>query len=577
MTIERAQPLERAWLALASAALVAAALCALIVAGARTPWVGAALGLHGWFAPALVVHVVLATIVWLLGVGAAQWVALAPMPRTLGWAVFMAAALGTLALPAALATGAAAQLNNYLPLLDHVLFRAGLAWFALALFAVAAMATLAALRGRGEPDATAFALRCALLPVWVTATVLALAWAALGAASAREVGERLFWAPGHALQFVFTALMVAAWIRLSQATATRALRIALLLTALPALLALVPFARFAANGAEFTRFFTLLMALGSWPGPLLAALLVIRSAPPIARLSIALFALGACVGALIDADTTTVPAHYHGTVGAATLASLGVACSRLGIARARRDALQWLYFGGFALIVTGLAIAGGASAPRKLPVADGPTAIAGLALMSLGAAAAIAGVLWFGVRVVRAFSARTSPLPARIDRRPQALAATVLSVAVLGGVIAWSGGSAGSAPAQPQAAEVRLRFDQGVVMLHARQYDHAVTAFHRVLALAPQMPEAYVNLGFALLGLKRHREAGDFFAAAIELRRDQINAYYGLAVALEADGDLRGAIGAMRAYVHRASAADPYRRKAAAALWEWETQLAQAR
>lgn len=120
--------------------------------------------------------------------------------------------------------------------------------------------------------------------------------------------------------------------------------------------------------------------------------------------------------------------------------------------------------------------------------------------------------------------------------------------------------------------EIHLRFKQGVVMLHAKQYEHAMTAFHRVLELDPAMPEAHVNMGFALIGLERYGAARDFFESAIALRKEQINAYYGLAVALDELHDRPGAIGAMRTFVHLSKPDDPYARKAQAALWEWETE-----
>jgi tetratricopeptide (TPR) repeat protein len=88
------------------------------------------------------------------------------------------------------------------------------------------------------------------------------------------------------------------------------------------------------------------------------------------------------------------------------------------------------------------------------------------------------------------------------------------------------------------------------------------------------MPEAYVNSGFALLGMKRLKEARDFFESATLLRRNQVNAYYGLAVVLEDMGDLEGALGAMRTFVHLAQADDPFRRKAESAIWEWQETLA---
>lgn len=124
---------------------------------------------------------------------------------------------------------------------------------------------------------------------------------------------------------------------------------------------------------------------------------------------------------------------------------------------------------------------------------------------------------------------------------------------------------------------LKLRFEQGVVMLHMRQYDYALTAFHEVLAIAPALPEAHVNMGFTLLGLEQWQPARDFFESAIELRREQLNAYYGLAMALEALGDMPGAIGAMQSYLHRAPADDAYRQSAEAALWEWRERDRAAR
>lgn len=124
--------------------------------------------------------------------------------------------------------------------------------------------------------------------------------------------------------------------------------------------------------------------------------------------------------------------------------------------------------------------------------------------------------------------------------------------------------------------EIAQRFQEAVMMLHAKQYDYAITALHRVIELAPRMPEAYVNMGYALLGLKKYKAAGDFFNAAIDIRPYQGNAYWGLAVSLEGMNDIPGALGAMRTYIHLAPS-DPnsqdYVRKARAAVWEWENSL----
>jgi Flp pilus assembly protein TadD len=126
---------------------------------------------------------------------------------------------------------------------------------------------------------------------------------------------------------------------------------------------------------------------------------------------------------------------------------------------------------------------------------------------------------------------------------------------------------------QMQQTELRQRFDQAVVMLHAHQYDHAITALHRVLELAPALPEAQVNMGYALLGLDQADAARGFFLAAIELRPQQANAYYGLAMADEMRQDYESALGGMRSYLHLSAADDPHRVRARSALWEWEEKL----
>ncbi len=126
---------------------------------------------------------------------------------------------------------------------------------------------------------------------------------------------------------------------------------------------------------------------------------------------------------------------------------------------------------------------------------------------------------------------------------------------------------------EARKAEIDARFKQGVVMLHAKRYEHAAVAFHRVLELAPEMPEAHVNMGFTLLGQKENAMAESFFKGAIALRPGQANAYYGLALALEAQGDLPGALGAMRAYLHLTPPDDRYVGKARATLLRWEADM----
>jgi tetratricopeptide (TPR) repeat protein len=133
-----------------------------------------------------------------------------------------------------------------------------------------------------------------------------------------------------------------------------------------------------------------------------------------------------------------------------------------------------------------------------------------------------------------------------------------------------------AAPASP--SDLTQRFDAAVALLRSRQYAAAVAALHQVIERAPQLPEAHVNMGYALLGLQRPALARQAFDRATALRPQQANAYYGLALASEAEGDLEMALGAMRSYLHLARSEDEaHLRRARAALWEWETRLAEVR
>lgn len=128
----------------------------------------------------------------------------------------------------------------------------------------------------------------------------------------------------------------------------------------------------------------------------------------------------------------------------------------------------------------------------------------------------------------------------------------------------------------PEAAhlnEIRSRFDQAVALLHAKQYEYAITALDRVIRLSPRLPDAHVNMGFALLGLEQYDLAVASFDRAISFNANQANAYYGIGLAWAAMGDYAGALGAMRSYLHLTKSGDTYTSKARELLAEWQKHL----
>ena len=119
-----------------------------------------------------------------------------------------------------------------------------------------------------------------------------------------------------------------------------------------------------------------------------------------------------------------------------------------------------------------------------------------------------------------------------------------------------------------QARHAHQSFQQGVAMLQAGQFDYAITALHEVLAIYPALPEAHVNMGYALLGAGDPEAAADFFNSATDLRPSLHNAYYGLALAERDNGNDKAALAAMQAYAHLAAEDERHLPRAKEIMWE---------
>ncbi|MBX9634885.1 MAG: tetratricopeptide repeat protein [Magnetospirillum sp.] len=159
----------------------------------------------------------------------------------------------------------------------------------------------------------------------------------------------------------------------------------------------------------------------------------------------------------------------------------------------------------------------------------------------------------------------------------------LLSAAILG--VAMAGLAAGAAPglagdtAAVEKAEkpgdptfARL-FEEGVGFMREGRVHEAVVVFEAARKRQPKVPEVSVNLGFAHLAAKNFPAAEREFEQALIVSPQQANAYYGLALALEQQGDVELALGAMRTFLHLEKTETPFTRKGSAAIWEWEEEL----
>ena len=123
-----------------------------------------------------------------------------------------------------------------------------------------------------------------------------------------------------------------------------------------------------------------------------------------------------------------------------------------------------------------------------------------------------------------------------------------------------------------KARQAHQSFQQGVAMLQVGQFDYAITSLHEVLAVYPALPEAHVNMGYALLGAGEPAAAADFFNSATDLRPSLHNAYYGLALAERENGNDKAALAAMQAYTHLAAEDERHLPRAKEMIWELQAK-----
>jgi hypothetical protein len=434
---------EAPWLSLAFGSLLVAGGFALFLVFARLPPLSSWLGPAGFFKRCLVVHVDLAIVVWFHAFSAGLF-ALLPARRTVPGLRKVAAALAALGLLALLAcvfvTGAQPMLTNYVPSLDHPLFYLGLGAF----FAGVALSLLDGRLWPGNEGSAPSLLPPAARPGARTAA-LALLFAGLtffaGLVSTpagllpETRNELLLWGPGHVLQISSVAAMLTVWLTLLERALQRAPVPRGVSWALFALL-LLPAASAPALGLLGTNQvtvhagFTRMMEWGIFPVVTVFGVLALKAVIPAVRerrvaplsaplvafyASALLTAVGFVLGGVISGSNTTVPAHYHASIGAVTVSFMAmtyVVLQRRGLrpTGARLNAwARWqpaLFGLGQAIFASGFALAGSQGMARKAYASEQHVRTAletlGLWVMGVGGLIAVSGGLLFITWVITA-------------------------------------------------------------------------------------------------------------------------------------------------------------------------------
>ncbi|MFO1409917.1 MAG: cbb3-type cytochrome c oxidase subunit I [Steroidobacteraceae bacterium] len=420
----------------------ASGVFAILLVFSRTPQVNQWLPVADFFRVALIVHVNLSVLVWFVALAGMLWsMTGSARALALGWLALRLCSVGTVLMVLAPFIGRASPIMaNYVPVLDGPVFLAGLAVFGLG-GAVLVLRGLIATRPVGPGLALGGALRFGLNASLVAAAVSVLAFCASLLLVPRFLDSQIyyeivFWGGGHALQFVWTLLMLVGWLWLGVAAGATVLltpRLTVLLFALAlACVFVTPCAYLAASvtSVEFRLINTWAMRLGGGiaivPVGLAVTLGVLRSCaarstselPLRAALlaSIVLFGAGGVIGALINGSNVRIPAHYHGCIVGVTLALMGLVyllLPRLGYRAPSGRLAVWqplLYGAGQLLHIIGLVWSGGYGVQRKVAGAEqvlrSASEVAGMGLMGLGGLIAVVGGLLFVVVVVQAMRQR---------------------------------------------------------------------------------------------------------------------------------------------------------------------------
>lgn len=433
-----------AWLSLGLVSLAAAGLFSILLVLARTPFVQEFIPFLDFFRIALVVHVTLSVLIWLLAISSVFWSLSTSTDRPrLDRLSFWLAASGTAIVIISPFAGAGSPLmNNYVPILQHPLFYTGLVLFSAGIFCHLLRALLGRRRITARLDgsgALQFGITLSTLLTGLSILAVFASWLGLPTGMDGQIYfEFLFWGAGHVIQFSYTLLMMVAWVVLAHASGgrfeltPRLTLVYLVILALPVIT--VPFLYLAhdVTSPGHRLAFTELMMYGGLsclPLGLAVAASLWRAAKPQGEgrylraalvSSLGLFIVGGILGFMIAGLDIVIPAHYHGATVGVTIAFMGLSyylLPRLGFGPLPERMAVWqpyLYGGGQLLHIIGLAWSGGYGVQRKTAgVAqglEGFSQTAGMGLMGLGGLVSVIGGLLFLIVAWKSMRHRNSKI-----------------------------------------------------------------------------------------------------------------------------------------------------------------------
>lgn len=398
------------WISMAVISLAISGIYSIILVAMRTPLITSFIGndselkIH-LFRTALIVHVNLSVLVWMLAVACYIWQEkINSLYHNTAYYLYAA---GIVLLTISPIFGGTPYLNNYIPMLDNLGFIIGLAFIFCSSLIMAGSAFFS-LR-----SSEVFSI-CLILGAIILAFLLAADDALVILTQSfdyQQYYEYLFWGAGHIMQFLYTQLAIIAWWRLAGNEALR--DVYSLLLWLNSAFALCGLSCYLIASGEMDivySLFTSHMQYFAGIVPSIIAMLLIfnikKQYKSLAHanlaavgLSFALFFCGGIIAIMIGGHNVTIPAHYHGSVVGVSVALMGliyhIIFAQEEEKRARIKQL-YIYSFGQLLHIAGLAWSGGYGVLRKTPGDNFPLDIKiAMGLMGLGGLVAIIGGLMF--------------------------------------------------------------------------------------------------------------------------------------------------------------------------------------
>ncbi len=423
-------PLLRLWFLLAITSLAIAGLFSLPPAILRGPLFEKMFDTQHIFDIALVVHVNLSVLIWIITISCLLWNFYLPKTfLSINKSLFFITAFGTLLLVvSAFIPNTLVVKSNYVPMLVNPVFIIGLSLIFSGIFLTLIFYILASLKE--WKDLIIVGLKFSAYTGIIAIICFILAGYKLTLAEKADPDsfyELLYWGGGHILQFIYSNLLMIAWLWLSHKAEIKSnsgflskkyilgLFILNFIFVLPT--PLIYF--YAENVGATIPLFTQHMQIFAGIVPSIffldrmIALIKHKSnnsqkAPKCYKIilfySLIFFIYGCILGLFIKGMNTIVPAHYHAAVvGGLSLALMGVCYDLLGKLgfifneNNKINSIQaHIYSIGHILHITGLAVMGGYGALRKTAAATAGihTTFGKIMFFSGGPLALIGGILF---------------------------------------------------------------------------------------------------------------------------------------------------------------------------------------